>query len=427
MQKISSWGRLSADLHEVVTLDSYRIPLLSSSASGIAYGMGRSYGDVCLNPRGILWNTERLDRFIHFNEITGQLTCQSGVLLRDIQQLFTPRGWILPVTPGTQFVTVGGAIANDVHGKNHHQFGAFGNHVQHIKLMRTDGEMIGCTPKSDWFSATVGGLGLTGIILEATIQLRRISNPWLIAETIPYTHLNNFFHLAEHSEISWENTVSWFDCTSDMRGLFMRANFSAYLPEPPIPNKIKTTLFVPFTPLISPIHRFLLKPFNALYFYLKSGKKTLEYYDTFFYPLDTVRHWNRLYGPKGFYQYQSLVPLDTGKEVTKAMLKEIAQFGQGSFLSVLKTFGNIESKGMLSFPKQGVTLALDFPNKGEKTLKLFERLDCIVSEAGGRLYPAKDARMPRSLFESGYPQLNTFLKYRDPGISSAFSRRLMGD
>ncbi|OQW42692.1 MAG: FAD-linked oxidase [Proteobacteria bacterium SG_bin4] len=432
MKAVSSWGRLSAPLHQVVVLnDPGRVKSIVSCEypSGLAHGMGRSYGDACLNPDGVLWLTTGLDHFIAFDDKTGRLVCEAGVLLRDIQRLVIPRGWILPVTPGTQLVTVGGAIANDVHGKNHHLLGSFGDHVQRIKLIRTDGEMIECGPRTqpDWFSATVGGLGLTGVIVEAEIQLRRVVSPWLQTETVPYDNLDEFFRLADGSEADWEHTVSWIDCVSGGggRGLFMRGN--------PCDQKqqmepTKRQLTMPFVPPVSLVNGLSLRPFNAIYYNLKKSKAGSEivHYESFFYPLDNLLEWNRMYGPKGFFQYQSVVPREIGQEAVRAMLGEIAKSGDGSFLAVLKTFGDRQPVGMMSFPRPGVTLALDFPNKGAKTMRLFERLDAIVREARGRIYPAKDARMPRDLFESGYPRLNEFLKYRDPGISSGLSRRLMG-
>jgi FAD/FMN-containing dehydrogenase len=391
--------------------------------------MGRSYGDVCLNPGGTLWKTTGLDRFIAFDEATGRLTCEAGVLLRDIQRLMVPRGWILPVTPGTQMVTVGGAIANDVHGKNHHRLGSFGDSVCALRLVRTDGQVIDCGPDHEpgWFAATVGGLGLTGVIAEAEIQLRRIPGPWLDTESVPYRNLDEFFELADSSETGWEHTVSWIDCMNSQggRGIFMRGNpVDVGERRPPRPHQ--RTL--PFTPPFSLVNRLSLKPFNFCYYHvnrLKAGK-AIVHYEPFSYPLDNLLEWNRMYGPKGFYQYQSVVPRDQGKEAVAAMLKAIADSGEGSFLAVLKTFGQRPSLGLLSFPRPGVTLALDFPNRGTRTHRLLERLDAIVREAGGRLYPAKDARMPRDLFESGYPRLPEFLSYRDPGIRSALSRRLMG-
>lgn len=431
MVDVSSWGRLGSFEHEVVTLsDRHKVvQQLKNGRSGIAHGMGRSYGDVCLNPNGVLWRTTSLDRFISFDEDTGRLVCEAGVLLRDIQRLTIPRGWILPVTPGTQLVTVGGAIANDVHGKNHHVLGSFGDHVKQVKLIRTDGATVECGPDllPDWFSATVGGFGLTGVITEAEIQLRRVAGPWLATETVPYINLDEFFQLADASETDWEHTVSWIDCVSGGgRGIFMRGNpVDVGTRQEPKGRK----LIMPFVPPISLVNRLSLQPFNMAYFNLKRWQagRSIVHYESFFYPLDNLLEWNRMYGPRGFYQYQSVVPRTVGYDAVQAMLDEIARSGDGSFLAVLKTFGNRKSVGMMSFPQPGVTLALDFPNKGDRTLKLFERLDAIVREAGGRIYLAKDARMPRDLFEAGYPRLAEFLQYRDFGISSALSRRLMGN
>lgn len=431
MVTVGSWGRLEEAEHTLVTLDRQRLPedLLATSGSGLARGLGRSYGDSCLNPGGTLWLTSGLDNFIDFDEQTGRLTCEAGVSLRDIQKLAIPRGWSLPVTPGTELVTVGGAIANDVHGKNHHRAGTFGDHVRHLALARTDGELLLCTPteKADWFSATVGGLGLTGVIVRAELQLQPSPGPWLETETIPYSDLSEFFRLADDSERDWEHTVSWIDCLSPggNRGLFMRGNPVATAPGAE-PGQRK--LSMPFTPPISLVNQLSLRCFNALYFQLakhRAGRR-LAHYRSFFYPLDGIQQWNRMYGPRGFFQYQSVVPRDSGEEAIRAMLHEIRRAGSGSFLAVLKTFGDRPSAGMLSFPRPGVTLALDFPNQGARTHRLFERLDAIVSEAGGRIYPAKDARMPRSLLESSYPRLAEFIRYRDPGISSGLSRRLLG-
>ena len=430
MVAISSWGRLTDFEHEVITLsDRHQVAQqLKNKNTGIAHGMGRSYGDICLNPNGVLWQTTALDRFISFNENTGSLVCETGLLLRDIQRLFIPRGWMLPVTPGTQLITVGGAIANDVHGKNHHGLGSFGDHIKWLKLLRTDGTIIECGPKllPDWFSATVGGFGLTGVITEVEIQLRKVLSPWLNTETIAYANLDEFFQLADASEADWEHTVSWIDCVSKGgRGLFMRAN-PIDGDEQQEPKARKLTM--PFVPPLSLVNPLSLRPFNTAYFNIKKWQagRSNAHYEAFFYPLDNLLEWNRMYGPKGFYQYQSVVPRAVGHDAVQEMLTEITHSGEGSFLAVLKTFGNRQAVGMMSFPQPGVTLALDFPNKGKQTLKLFERLDAIVREAQGRIYLAKDARMPRDLFEAGYPRLTEFLHYRDPGVSSALSRRLLG-
>lgn len=432
MVKVHSWGRLNFLSHNVIEL-THSVDVIRNmqeNTPGLAYGMGRSYGDVCLNPEGALWKTAGLDHFISFDAITGRLVCEAGVLLKDIQSYFIPRGWMLPVTPGTQWVTVGGAIANDVHGKNHHVRGSFGNHVYKIKLVRTNGEIIECSPDvlANWFAATVGGIGLTGVIVEVELQLQKVNSAWLNTETIPYANLKEFFMLSDQSESAWEYTVSWIDCLAGKsgRGIFMRANMSNDTTRViPVkrPNKF------PITPPISCINKTSLYLFNTAYYYLKKIKAgcDIEPYTSFFYPLDNLLDWNKMYGPKGFFQYQSVVPRVDGEVVIKAMLQEIAHYHTGSFLAVLKTFGDVASKGMLSFPEKGVTLALDFPNLGDRTHQLFARLDAIVREAKGRIYLAKDARLASSLFKEMYPMWENFLSYRDPGVSSKMSRRLMGE
>ncbi|MCW5736021.1 MAG: FAD-binding oxidoreductase [Enhydrobacter sp.] len=429
MRPVSSWGRLEAPLHDIVELtdrDTVAASLLRGR--GIAYGMGRSYGDACLNPGGILWRTASLDRLISFDPATGRLACEAGVVLRDIQKLMIPRGWSLPVVPGTQFVTVGGAIANDVHGKNHHVVGSFGEHVRRIRLVRSDGERIDCGPdlRPDVFAATVAGLGLTGLIVEAELQLRPSGGPWLEAETVPFDGLADFFALSDESEAGWEHTVAWIDCTSgsDLRGLFMRARPAGGRSGKPWRERSRR---MPLTPPVSLVNRLSLKPFNALYFRL--GRRRigvqLVHYEPFLFPLDSVLEWNRLYGPRGFYQYQSVVPRAAALEATRDMLAAIARSGEGSFLAVLKMFGDRPPTGLLSFPREGVTLALDF-RYSRRLPPLFARLDDIVRAAGGRLYPAKDARMPRALYEATYPNLPVFARHRDPGMTSGMSRRLMG-
>lgn len=425
----NSWGRLSTPEHRLLLLtDPEKAQtLIPQNAPGLPYGAGRSYGDVCLNEGGILWDCAGLDHFLSFDEHTGIFRCEAGVLLRDIQRLVIPRGWILPVTPGTQIVTVGGAIANDIHGKSHHRQGSFGNHITHIRLLRTDGEIIECGPdnKPEWFAATVGGMGLTGIILDVEIQLQRVSSPWIEAETIPFTSLEEFFILNEESEQNWEYTVSWIDCLNSGRGLFMRGNHREMNHGAPPRNRIVT---MPFTPPVSLVNTVSLRLFNTAYYLLnkrKKGKFT-THYQPFFYPLDNLLEWNRMYGPKGFFQYQTVVPKENGQQHIQTILKTIERSGEGSFLAVLKTFGDKKPVGMMSFPRPGITLALDFPNKGAKTAQLFQELNAIVTEAGGCLYAAKDACMPKALFEQGYPQVTTFLDYKDPGITSGLSRRLMG-
>lgn len=431
--KLSSWGRLSREDYHVKALSRRAANRQATKPikgeTNIVYGMGRSYGDVCLNPGGNVYLSRGLDRLCSFDDTSGELVCEAGVLLKDIQTLFAPRGWMLPVTPGTQYVTVGGAVANDVHGKNHHSYGCFSNHINWIKLARTEGGDFVCSPteKSGWFNATTAGLGLTGVIKEISFNLRRVSSCWLDTETLAYTSLEEFIQISKDSEEGWEYTVSWIDCNSrkHKRGIFIRANHSQ--------TRIQSTpkkshLRMPLVPPVSLVNRMTLSAFNHLYFFSQKQKSGTgrSHYQPYFYPLDGILDWNRMYGPKGFYQYQLVVPYESALPAIEAILNEIAYSGQGSFLSVLKTFGEMPSPGLLSFPMEGLTLALDFPNRGKDTFQLFQRIDAIVAESGGRLYPAKDARMPEELFSQGYPRLAEFLPYRDPGLSSGLSKRLMG-
>ena len=432
MTLVTSWGRLGRGPHTVVSLTergSAARRVASTRRPGLPSGMQRSYGDVSTNEYGTLWDCRQLDKLIAFDEASGVLTCEAGVLLRDIQAIFGPRGWMLPVTPGSGMVTIGGAIANDVHGKNHHRQGTFGNHVLGLTLLRTDGEIIDCSPGEniDWMQATIGGLGLTGIILSATIGLEAVPGPWIAAEDIAFESIGDYFALSRNSEATFEHNVAWIDATTDggRRGIFTRGNAVA-APKRKLPAD--RTVSFPFTPPFSLVNALTSPAFNRVYFRLnaaKAGRRT-EHYRSFFYPLDAIHDWNRMYGPKGFFQYQSVIPLSNAEEATREMLAECAQAGIGSFLGVLKKFGDIPSVGMLSFPEPGITLALDFPQRGPETASLFARLDAVVRAGGGRLYPAKDARMPREMFEAGYPRIDEFLPYRDQGISSQLSRRLLG-
>ncbi|MEY2700689.1 MAG: hypothetical protein RIQ52_1444 [Pseudomonadota bacterium] len=436
MARLSAWGRLDAPSHRLVAFDARdqgRAALaLGSGEYGLAFGMGRSYGDVCLNPDGVLWQMRGMDRCLAFDPLTGDLHCESGILLRDIQRIFVPMGWMLPVTPGTQLVTLGGAIANDVHGKNHHKAGTFGHHVRHLRLLRTDGEVIECGPElqRSWFEATVGGLGLTGVMTDAVVRLQKIPGPWLDTEVEVYPDLDAFFALSQQAETDWTHTVSWVDCMSrqGVRGVFMRGRFSPHSEQTVLGDTGKKGMTVPFTPPFALFNRLTLRPMNAAYYHLHKHRtgSARSHYIPYFYPLDNLQEWNRIYGPRGFYQYQCVIPGVHGRDVVNALMTAIRQAGEGSFLAVLKTFGALPSLGMLSFPREGVTLALDFPNRGKVTQQLFARLDAIVLEAGGRLYPAKDARMSSAMFEAGYDRIQQFHTFRDPGIRSGFSCRVMG-
>lgn len=440
-QAFTSWGRVFQPDQQVLGMPSRHAPLplpAEVASTVLPHGNGRSYGDSNLNPGGALVLGRQLDRFIAFDQATGLLTCEAGVLLSEILRLVVPQGWFLPVTPGTQFVTVGGAIANDVHGKNHHLVGSFGNHVTQFELLRSDGSRRLCSPtaEADWFAATVGGLGLTGMITWAQIQLRRIANPYLQTESIRFRSLEEFFELSQASEADYEYTVSWIDCAFAGkrlgRGLFNRANHAPAVMNPGLlasglPNPVDDShRRVPFTPPVSLINKLSLKAFNLAYYNRQVGDRVqaLQHYRPFFYPLDALLEWNRIYGPKGFYQYQCVVPPDQALPATRQLLQTIVDSGMGSFLAVLKQFGAPPSRGMLSFPMPGTTLALDFPNQGEALHRLFARLDTIVQNAGGRLYPAKDGRMGAAIFKSGHPRWQAFSHHVDPRFSSGFWRRV---
>mgnify|MGYP003586256504 FL=1 len=363
----------------------------------------------------------------HFDPETGELRCGGGTSLEEILEAFAPRGWFPPVVPGTKFVTVGGAIANDIHGKNHHVEGTWGCHVQNLVLLRSDFEApVRCskTENTELFEATIGGLGLTGIILSATIQLKKIGSTWLKTESIPFGSLDEFFTINEASQSP--HTVSWVDlCAKGValgRGIYMKGDF---LNDGRYGIHKKPLLSVPMEAPNFALNRWTVEAFNKVYQSKNRAKKEKEaHYEPFFFPLDAVTGWNKIYGRRGFYQYQSVIPMRDAKEATKEMLKEISKQGQGSFLAVMKTFGRVPSPGWLSFPKEGFTLALDFPNNGEKTLRLMEGLDAIVGDAGGRLYPAKDGRMPGRHFRRQYPEWKKLEGLRDPKINSSFWRRM---
>lgn len=428
----ASWGRYpSARAASVLRLDNRNAELPATRTPMLIHGNGRSYGDVCLNDGGSVLLGRGLDRFIDFDGENGVLRAEAGVLLAEILDLVVPLGWFLPVTPGTRLVTLGGAIANDVHGKNHHRAGTFGHHLRAFELLRSDGSRRRCTPteNADWFAATVGGLGLTGLITWVEIQLQRIPSAMLDVSRRRFTRLEEFFALADAAEAREEFTVAWVDCAARGaalgRGILAAASFASGSAARSAVPRARRALRVPWTPPIALINPLSLQLFNAAYYRQPVGD-TREHYLPFFYPLDAIGEWNRIYGPRGFVQYQCVVPPAHALAATRELLERIAASGQGSFLAVLKRFGDRPSLGMLSFARPGTTIALDFPMLGARTLQLLDTLDAVVAEAGGAIYPAKDARMSAALFRRGYPGLQGFLPYRDPAFSSGFWTRLFG-
>jgi FAD/FMN-containing dehydrogenase len=432
----TSWGRWLRYQHRVVPLRS-RFEPLPDLPPLLPFGNGRSYGDVCLNAGGSLLAVRSLDRFIAFDPTTGILECEAGVLLSEIIDLLLPRGWFPAVSPGTAFVTVGGAIANDVHGKNHHRVGSFGHHVLSFELLRSNGEVLQCSPDShpNWFRATIGGLGLTGLIRTVRLRLRPVGSDCIMGDSQRFTSLAQFFELTAASDGKYEYTVAWLDCAlagrNRGRGVFMRGN---HAPAPDarvgtaalaLPRR-RTTLRVPLTAPISPFCTLSVRLLNSLYYHRRAAQQNHVSWHCrdFNFPLDRILEWNRLYGPRGFFQYQCALPDAEASAALTEMLALIARARQGSCLSVLKKFGAMRSLGLMSFPRPGVTLALDFPNRGASTLQLLEALDAITREAGGAVYPAKDARMSAQSFRRYFPSWQEFQRYIDPKFSSSFWRRV---
>jgi len=437
--KYPSWGRFPQSRPATIAPLAWRSAALppTQTDSILAYGLGRSYGDVCLNNAQTLLPTRGLRRFIHFEAKAGILRCEAGVSLAEILELVVPQGWFLPVTPGSKFVTVGGALANDVHGKNHHRAGTFGRHVLQFELLRSDGARLLCSPSShpDLYAATIGGLGLTGVITWAEIQLKPICHRAIQSESIQFENVEEFFSLSAESDRDYEYTMAWVDCNAENerlgRGIFYRGNHVTEAEAPakwtlPLLQRLPSVLRT--MPLDLPgftLNKWSVRAFNHRYYHKLKQKQVSELvdYDPFFYPLDAILQWNRLYGKAGFLQYQFVVP-DEDKQIIRAILQRIAASGMSSFLAVLKTFGDITSPGLLSFPRKGVTLALDFPNKGAATFALLDSLDAQVREAGGAVYPCKDARMSARSFQTYYPQWQTFAAHIDPQFSSSFWRRV---
>ncbi|GAB2497524.1 FAD-binding oxidoreductase [Arenimonas alkanexedens] len=424
-----SWGRWPKPVDQQLHPLRRRNEALPVGArSLLAYGQGRSYGDSCLNDGGRLLLTRGLDHFLHFDAEAGVITCEAGVTLGEVLAVAIPRGWFLPVTPGTRFATLGGALANDVHGKNHHRAGSFGDHVLAFELLRSDGSRQLLHPGDPLFAATVGGLGLTGVVSWLQLRLQRVEGPWMTVESVRFGGLDDFFALSAESANSHEYTVAWVDCLargkSLGRGHFLRANHAPAGSSGRLPGR---GLSMPVTPPVALVNRLTLRPFNTLYYQRQQTRSRfgVQHYAPYFYPLDGIRDWNRIYGPRGFLQHQCVLPPAVARDAVARLLGEIARSGQGSFLAVLKEFGNRPAPGLLSFARPGTTLALDFPRAGPSTFDLLDRLDAIVAEAGGALYPAKDARMSPAMFRAGQPGLDAFLPHIDPAFSSSFWRRVM--
>jgi FAD/FMN-containing dehydrogenase len=429
-----SWGGPSVPGQRALLIKEREAPLPDvCGQTMLPFGNGRSYGDSCLNDGGVLLDCRGLNRFIGFDQQQGTIACEAGVLLADILDLTVPAGWFLAVTPGTKFVTVGGAIANDVHGKNHHRMGTFGRHVTRLELLRSDGRRLLCSRDAypEWFAATVAGMGLTGLITWAEFQLLPIGGSAIDQETVRFSSLRDFPALARESDKAFDYSVAWIDSlatgTALGRGLLMRGNHAtANLAH----KRARQPHFsLPFRPPVPLINRATLRLFNALYYRKQRQvrRRALVPYDSFFYPLDSIAHWNRLYGPGGLYQHQCVLPMADGLAAVQEMLERTQAAGIGSFLTVLKLFGELPSPGLLSFPRPGLSLTLDFANSGAQALALLDDLDLVVRQAGGRVCPYKDGRMSAEVFQASFPQWRAMAPFIDPKFSSSFWRRVTRD
>jgi FAD/FMN-containing dehydrogenase len=404
--------------------------VVRAHGSTLAYGNGRSYGDSCLAASDHVVHTRTLDRFIAADWQAGVLRAEAGVTLAEISALSIPRGWFLSVTPGTQFVTLGGAIANDVHGKNHHVRGTFGHHVLRFGLRRRS-EALTCslTENAELFAATIGGLGLTGIIDWAEIQLLQIRSSQIDTTVVRFGGLADFFALSNELDSQHEYSVAWIDCLAKGahagRGIFIVGDHSK---EGGLEVHARRKLRMPTTPRFSLINRLTLRPLNEAYWRLHPARRTQQRvgYEPFFYPLDRILDWNRIYGRKGFQQFQCVIPEAAAEPALRELLAATATAGTGSCLAVLKRCGAIASPGLVSFPLPGTSLALDFPQSPNLDRALFPRLDAIVRAAGGRLYPAKDAHMTGADFRAAYPAWDKVEALRDPALNSRFWKRVTG-
>jgi FAD/FMN-containing dehydrogenase len=431
--QFESWGRYpkhSADVRPLFWKEDFP-PSIAPDTKVLAVGMGRSYGDVCLLQHGTLLRTPNLDRLISFDTQTGLLRCEAGVTLAQILDFAVPRGWFLPVSPGTKYVTVGGAIANDIHGKNHHLAGTFGLHTPRFELVRSDGTQLVCsaTEYPEWYAATIGGMGLTGLISWAEVQLRPIVSRRIRYRSTQFVGLEEFVALSQaatHDEYS----VAWIDCVGQgrnfARGVFMQGDHDEN--PGPLTPLAKPKLTMPFELPEVALNRTTVGAFNTLYYHkqMRKQRSGLTDYEPFFYPLDGILKWNRLYGRQGLLQFQCVLPWESGTLGMNQLLTAITASGLGSFLAVIKVFGDAVSPGIMSFPMPGITLALDFPIRREISFGLLDRLADITAECGGRMYPAKDACMSAAHFQQFYPQWQQWAVYIDPAFSSSFWQRVTG-
>ena len=429
--KLSGWGlfpKIEVTQKIPASLEELRNAI--SSGSGIARGNGRSYGDSAISMKNTI-EMKKFNRFLDFDEKSGFLLVQSGVLLSDIIKIFLPKGWFLFVTPGTKFITVGGMVASDVHGKNHIKNGSFGNYVEFIDIMNSNGLITRCSREknSELFNWTLGGMGLTGIIINVGFRLRKVKTSWICQDTFISKNIENTIEIFEE-KIKTTYCVAWIDChvkgnklgrslitigehaELDDLNIDQRAN--------PLKTKINKNFSIPFYFPAIVLNNLTARIFNYIY-YLKgciTKKKKIVFWDNFFYPLDRINNWNKIYGKRGFAQFQCVLPLKNANKGLREIIEKISDSKSFSFLAVLKRFGNQES--FFSFPMEGYTLAMDFP-LNKRNLLLMDALDEITIKYGGRFYLAKDSRVKKENFIKSDNRIDKYKYFRKEGYNLAFS------
>ena len=420
--KLSGWGRFPVHESDVFTPnDISSLGKRIEAGKAIARGNGRAYGDSAVGSENTI-HMKHFNRMIAFNNDTGTLTAEAGVLLEDVIKVFLPRGWFPYVTPGTKFVTLGGMAAADVHGKNHHKEGSFSNFVDWVELINKDGSLIRCSQEAntELFRWTLGGMGLTGIIIRLAMRLRRVETAWINQKTISTTNLDATIDLFEEHDTS-TYSVAWIDCQSKGkklgRSLLMlgehakKSELSPVARDNSLGINNKKSKAIPFDMPNWLLNHYSISAFNSLYYW--NGKRKIDPelvdWDTYFYPLDAILGWNKIYGRKGFIQFQCVIPPAQSRNGLRNLLEAIVNSGQGSFLAVLKKLG--EQSSPFSFPRSGYTLALDFPVNA-KTLNLLEKLDEITLEHDGRFYLAKDSRMSENTLNQTDPRVADFVMMR---------------
>ncbi|HYB90309.1 MAG TPA: FAD-binding oxidoreductase [Candidatus Binataceae bacterium] len=435
---LTGWGRYpsaQSDLYRPEKISELKAVVSSDSTSVLARGAGRAYGDAALNADNRVVDFGRLNRMLAFDPATGVLRCEAGVTIDEIIDVFLPRGFFPPVVPGTRFVTMGGAVAADVHGKNHHRDSSLGSHVTSFDLMLASGEVRRCSREenSELFWATLGGMGLTGVILAVELKLRQIESAYIDGKLIRAADIDEAIEAFERTDSEFGLSVAWIDCMSGRgplgRSVLTVGNFASRdtlapaLAQEPFQVAPKFRASVPFNLPGFALSSISVRAFNALFYAIhRDTGRTIFDYQGFFFPLDSIHDWNRIYGKRGFIQYQCVWPLGESRAGLIEVLDAVGRSGRGSFLAVLKKFGAQE--GMLSFPMPGYTLALDFP-VSTGLIELLDQLDEMVVKRGGRVYLAKDARMRPEIFRAMYPQLDKWRAVKaDADANNRFSSNL---